>query len=55
VLIYFQTENIEETMNSAISNGGQELYLITDNGYGLVAEFEDSEGNSIPLSQTVNQ
>jgi uncharacterized protein len=54
VLIYFQTENIEETMNSAISNGGRELYPITDNGYGLVAEFEYSEGNRIALSQTVN-
>jgi predicted enzyme related to lactoylglutathione lyase len=36
----------------ATSNGGQILYPKTDNGIGLVAEFEDSEGNRIVLYQT---
>jgi predicted enzyme related to lactoylglutathione lyase len=28
------------------------LYPVTDNGTGLVAEFEDTEGNRIALFQT---
>jgi predicted enzyme related to lactoylglutathione lyase len=32
-----------------IANGGQVLYPKTDNGIGLVAEFEDTEGNRIAL------
>ena len=28
------------------------FYILTDNGIGLVAEFEDSEGNRIALFQT---
>lgn len=51
VLIYFSTENIQNTLQSAVSNGGQILYPITDNGIGLVAEFEDTEGNRIALFQ----
>jgi len=52
VVIYFNTENIDETLKLAASNGGQILYPKTDNGIGLVAEFEDSEGNRIALYQT---
>lgn len=52
VLIYFRTKNIDETLELAISNGGQILYPKTDNGIGLVAEFEDTEGNRIALYQS---
>jgi hypothetical protein len=52
VVIYFKTENIDETIEMAISNGGQILYPKTNNGIGLVAEFEDTEGNRIALYQT---
>lgn len=51
VVIYFNTENIDETLKLASSNGGQTLYPKTDIGIGLVAEFEDSEGNRIALYQ----
>ena len=52
VLIYFKTENIDKTLKLAISNGGKMLYPKTDNGIGLVAEFEDTEGNRIALYQS---
>ena len=52
VLIYFKTENIDETLQLAIANGGRMLYPKTDNGIGLVAEFEDTEGNRIALYQS---
>lgn len=52
VLIYFHTENMDDTLKLAISNGAQMLYPKTDNGIGLVAEFEDSEGNRIALYQS---
>jgi predicted enzyme related to lactoylglutathione lyase len=52
VVIYFKTENIDETLKLATSNGGQILYPKTDNGIGLVAEFEDTEGNRIALYQS---
>ena len=52
VVIYFKTDDIDETLNLATSNGGQILYPKTDNGIGLVAEFEDTEGNRIALYQT---
>jgi predicted enzyme related to lactoylglutathione lyase len=51
VVIYFKTEYIEQTLQLATSNGGQILYPKTDNGIGLVAEFEDTEGNRIALYQ----
>jgi hypothetical protein len=51
-VIYFKTENIEETLKLATLNGGQILYPKTDNGMGLVAEFEDTEGNRIALYQS---
>jgi hypothetical protein len=52
VLIYFKTEDIDATLKLATANGGQILYPKTDNGVGLVAEFEDTEGNRIALYQT---
>ncbi len=52
VVIYFQTENIDETLKLATSNSGQVLYPTTDNGLGLVAEFKDTEGNRIALYQS---
>ncbi len=52
VVIYFKTENIDETIKLAISNGGQILYPKIDNGIGLVAEFEDTEGNRVALYQS---
>jgi predicted enzyme related to lactoylglutathione lyase len=51
-VIYFKTENIDETLKLATSNNGQILYPKTDNGIGYVAEFEDSEGNRIALFQS---
>lgn len=52
VVIYFKTENIDSTLKLATTNGGQILYPKTDNGIGLVAEFEDTEGNRIALYQS---
>lgn len=51
VLIYFSIENIDETIKLVTANDGQILYPKTDNGLGLVAEFQDSEGNRIALFQ----
>ncbi len=53
VLIYFKTTDIDETLKLATTNGGQMLYHKTDNGIGLVAEFEDTEGNRIALFQAI--
>lgn len=52
VLIYFNTDDIDKTIKLANSNGGKILYPKTDNGIGLVAEFEDVEGNRIALFQS---
>jgi predicted enzyme related to lactoylglutathione lyase len=52
VLIYFNTTNMDETLRLANTNGGQILYPKTDNEIGLVAEFEDTEGNRIALYQS---
>ena len=52
VLIYFATDNIDQTLSLTIKNGGRILYEKTSNGdLGYVAEFEDSEGNRIALHQ----
>lgn len=51
VIIYFTTDNIDQTLALVTSNGGEILYPKTDNGIGLVAEFEDTEGNRIALFQ----
>ena len=52
VVIYFKIENIDKILKLATSNGGRILYPKTDNGIGLVAEFEDTEGNRIALYQS---
>ena len=52
VLIYFNTVNIYKSLRLANANGGQILYPKTDNGTGLVAEFEDTEGNRIAQYQS---
>jgi predicted enzyme related to lactoylglutathione lyase len=52
VLIYFNTANMDETLRLANTNGGKILYPKTDNGIGLIAEFEDTEGNRIALYQS---
>lgn len=51
VIIYFKTDEINNTLQRATAHGGTILYPITDNGIGLVAEFQDSEGNRIALFQ----
>jgi uncharacterized protein len=49
-LVYFRTDNIDDTLAKADSNGGKTLYPKTLVGeLGWVAEFEDSEGNRIAL------
>jgi len=54
VVIYFKSENIEETLKLVIEKGGRILYPNTSNGeLGFVAEFEDCEGNRIALHQSV--
>jgi predicted enzyme related to lactoylglutathione lyase len=39
-LIYFKTENIDETLKLATSNSGQILYPKTDNGIGYVQNLK---------------
>ncbi len=48
--IYFFVENIDETIDRAISKGGGLAYPKTKVGNFWVAEFMDSEGNLIALS-----
>lgn len=49
-LVYFNSENIEDTLNKVKQNGGKTLYPKTSIGdLGFVAEFEDSEGNRVAL------
>ena len=55
IRVYFDTESIDETLANAISAGGKVLYPKTSIGeLGWVAEFEDSEGNCIALSQSLS-
>jgi len=55
VLIYFYSDNIDQTLKNAVDSGGKILYPKTSNGdLGFVAEFEDSEGNRIALHEAVN-
>jgi predicted enzyme related to lactoylglutathione lyase len=52
IFIYFNTEDIDSLMEKVVSNGGEELYPKTSVGqYGFVAEFKDSEGNRIALTE----
>ena len=51
IILYFKTESIDETLKKVILLNSKILYPKTDNGLGYVAEFEDSEGNRIALSE----
>lgn len=53
VILYFKTDNIDDTLQKVIEYGGHVLYPKTKNNqYNFfVAEFEDSEGNRIALHQ----
>lgn len=55
VIIYFNTQNMDETLQNVIKYGGEMLYPKTLNEkYGFfVAEFEDSEGNRIAIQQKI--
>ncbi|MBP1167481.1 putative enzyme related to lactoylglutathione lyase [Chryseobacterium sp. PvR013] len=55
VIIYFKSENIDQTLEKVLQHGGSVLYpKRIDEKYGFaVAEFEDSEGNRIALHETV--
>lgn len=51
-ILYFRVADIDAVMARAIGAGGRSLYAKKDIGAnGWVAEFEDSEGNRIALSQ----
>ncbi|MEI6418794.1 MAG: VOC family protein [Sphingomonadales bacterium] len=51
-ILYFRVASIDAVMTRAIAAGGQQLYAKKDIGAnGFVAEFQDSEGNRIALSQ----
>ncbi|WP_228384065.1 VOC family protein [Chryseobacterium sp. JM1] len=55
VIIYFKTENMDQSLAKVVQNGGNILYPKKINEkYGFaVAEFEDSEGNRIALHETL--
>lgn len=52
-ILYFTTDDIEETLQKVLLHKGTILYPITHNEayHFLVAEFEDCEGNRIGLQQ----
>ncbi|WP_439545079.1 VOC family protein [Sandarakinorhabdus sp.] len=51
-ILYFRVVDIDVVMARAVQSGGRSLYAKKDIGAnGWVAEFEDSEGNRIALSQ----
>ena len=51
-ILYFRVASIDAVMARALAAGGQQLYAKKDIGpNGFVAEFQDSEGNRIALSQ----
>ena len=50
--LYFSTASIEATLARAVAAGGEVLYPKTSIGeLGWVAEFGDSEGNCVALSE----
>jgi predicted enzyme related to lactoylglutathione lyase len=52
-ILYFRVADIDAVMARANAAGGRTLYARKDIGpNGWVAEFEDSEGNRIALSQS---
>jgi uncharacterized protein len=54
VRLYFSTESIDDTLHKVELSGGRVLYPKTSIGeLGWVAEFEDSEGNCIALSESL--
>ncbi|PZN97651.1 MAG: VOC family protein [Alphaproteobacteria bacterium] len=51
-VLYFAVEDIRAVLARAVAAGGEMLYPVKDIGEnGWVAEFADSEGNRIALSQ----
>ena len=53
-LIYFNTNDIENSLQRVLQAGGSILYDRKSIGeLGFLAEFEDSEGNRIALHQAV--
>jgi predicted enzyme related to lactoylglutathione lyase len=55
IRVYFDTDSIDDTLAKAVDAGGKILYPKTSIGeLGWVAEFEDSEGNCIALSQPLS-
>ncbi|WP_430612727.1 VOC family protein [Flavobacterium sp. JP2137] len=55
-LIYFNTTDMDATLERAVEQGAKLLYPKTSNGIGgYVAEFQDSEGNRIGLHMKVLQ
>ena len=57
VIIYFRTDNIDETLRKVIEQNGKILYQkVKNEKYGFyVAEFEDSEGNRIAIQETIKE
>ena len=53
--IYFNVENIDDTLARALANGGQIAYEKNLVGAFWVAEFLDCEGNQIALSSAIQQ
>ena len=52
VRVYFRVQSIDVTLARVVTKGGQIAYPKTDTaGHGFVAEFIDSEGNRIGLSE----
>ena len=53
VIIYFTTDDIDNTLSKVLEQNGKILYPKTKNeNYGFyVAEFEDSEGNRIAVQE----
>ena len=50
IRIYFTVSDIDATLRRAVDAGGKVLYPKTSIGeYGSVAEFQDSEGNTIAI------
>ena len=51
-IVYFDVSDIDETLGRVVAAGARVLYEKTDIGdAGFVAEFEDTEGNRIALTQ----
>ena len=57
VIIYFKTNNIDETLRKVVEQNGKILYQkVKNEKYGFyVAEFEDSEGNRIAIQETIKE